>query len=546
MRNRWDENEAARAGDDLEACVYVSRLLGAETALVLYGGGNTSVKLNAQSGPVLYVKGSGSDLAQVQARDFTPVRLDAVRRLIDTAELSNDELAQAVVRHVIGESAPRPSIETLLHACLPHRFVLHTHADSILALCNCEHGERIAGEVFGKLAPRVPFRESGFELAKAAHEVYRANATEHSIGLILLHHGVFSFADSAREAYDNMLTLVGLAETYLAAHAAWRLPVSDVAEKWSNEEISALRCAMSVAAGFPLVMHLLDTPEARAFARNAQAVAWWDEGPATPQHAVFVKRKPLFGRDVAHYVDEYRNEVSRQRPGAQLSILGLDPAPRVVVDPHLGVWTASINAHHARMTAEIFSHDVEIISRAARHDRYAGLPGSAILDAEIAYGGFERKARARYPVQECLLGEVALVACSVGTDAIAAALARRGADVACTHQAEHATLHLQGNDTAQAYLRSLVREVGGLDVLVLDPACESWLQECLPLLRNAPQAGRVVLVGPRGWAQETRNRLTSADNLKVSAIDPAQLRPEVLAEEVARNAVPTRRLEPAA
>src|SRR3954454_5159681 len=359
MQNRWDEAEASRCAEGLEQCVYVSRLLGADSALVLYGGGNTSVKMREGADDVLYVKGGGSDLAQVSAHDFTPVRLSPVQRLIDAADLSNEQLAHAVAQCVIPGDAPRASIETLLHAVIPHRFVLHTHADSILAITNTVHGERIAADIFAELAPRVPFRESGFDLAKTAYAVFQAQAHSRTIGLILLHHGVFSFGESTRSAYDNMLELVGLAERFLKSQRAWHLASSTQAFQWTPTEIVGLRRALSRIAGFPLIMQLQDTPELRAFARDPSVRNWWEAGPATPQHAVFVKRKTLFGRDVDGYAAEYRSEVAQHRPGEALRMLGLDAAPRVVVDPQLGVWTASINAQYAQMTAEIFRHDIE-------------------------------------------------------------------------------------------------------------------------------------------------------------------------------------------
>jgi rhamnose utilization protein RhaD (predicted bifunctional aldolase and dehydrogenase) len=522
MQNRWDEAEAGRWADGLEQCVYVSHLLGADSALVLYGGGNTSVKMRAGADDVLYVKGSGSDLAQVRAGDFTPVRLSSVQRLIDAADLSNEQLAQAVAQCVTADDAPRASIETLLHAVIPHRFVLHTHADSILAVTNTAHGERIAADIFGELAPRVPFRESGFDLAKTAHEVFQAQAHSRTIGLILLHHGVFSFGESARSAYDNMLELVGLAEQFLESQRAWRLASSAQAYQWTPTEIVELRRALCRAAGFPMVVQLQDTPELRAFARDPRVRGWWEAGPATPQHAVFVKRKPLFGRDVERYAAEYRGEVAQHRPGAALHTLGLDPAPRVVVDPQLGVWTASVNAQYAQMTAEIFRHDVEIISRASGHDRYAGLPPSAIVDAEIHYGGFEAKARARYPQDECLLGEVALIAADSGASEMARALASRGAEVACVGDScvQGATIQLTADDDSpSALLGDLVRQVGGLDVLVLGPGREHWLPVCIPLLEQAPRGGRIVLAGLHTWCATTRALTRGTKRLEVSVLE---------------------------
>jgi rhamnose utilization protein RhaD (predicted bifunctional aldolase and dehydrogenase) len=518
VRNRWDETQAGHWTGELEACVYVSRLLGEESSLVLYGGGNTSVKVKRDDEDLLYVKGSGADLAQAEARDFTPVRLQPVQRLIDAAQLSNTELAQAVARQVLGGSVPRPSIETLLHAVLPHRFVLHTHADSILAVTNTEHGESIAAGIFGALAPRVPFRESGFDLAKAAHEVYQAHAGAETIGLVLLHHGVFSFGDSARSAYENMLELVGLAEQFLRSRGAWELGKSTDPYDWNPAEVSALRRSLSCAAGFPLVIQLQDTPELRAFARNPHAATWWDQGPATPQHAVFVKRKPLVGLGVEAYEREYRSEVARYRPETDLRTLGLDPAPRMVIDPRLGIWAASIDAEHARMTGEIFRHDVEIISRASGHDRYAGLPRAAILDAEIHYGGFEAKARARYAEHDCLLGEVALVACGTDEGPMARALASRGAEVAMAgpQTDPDATLNLNKiANSPKPALRELVRQVGGLDILVIGPGWENWLSECVELLRYAPRGGRIVLSGPHAWCATMRATIGAKEGLSV-------------------------------
>lgn len=543
MINRWDESEAVRCAGDLASCVYASRVLGAEPALVLYGGGNTSVKTGADAG-VLYVKGSGADLAQVEEHDFTAVRLAKVQRLIDAGDLTNAQLAQAVSRCVIGSNAPRPSIETLLHAVLPHRFVLHTHADSILAVTNTDHGDGTAAEIFGELAPRVPFRESGFELAKAAHEVYRAQATPSTIGLILLHHGVFSFGDSARSAYDNMLRLVGLAEQFLASRNAWKLQTSAAACTWTVAEIGELRCAISRTAGFPLVMQLQDTPEFRAFSSNPHAAAWWEEGPATPQHAVFVKRKPLFGRRVEEYAQEYRSEVARHRPGAGLEALGLDPAPRVVADALLGVWTAGINAHYARMTGEIFRHDVEIISRACGHDRYAGLPRSAILDAEIHYGGFEAKARSRCSEHDCLLGEAALLAGDADTTsaAIAGALSKHGAEVAAVSAGTRGTtLELRPTDDApESYLRELVRQVGGLDILIVQPGWESWLRVCRGLLQQAPRGGRVLLAGPPAWCTRVRGELGAESGLRISGIcEPTSVPLREFEQHVAQLCRPT-------
>jgi rhamnose utilization protein RhaD (predicted bifunctional aldolase and dehydrogenase) len=522
MLDRWNQHEAAQYAGDLETCAYVSRLLGADPALVLYGGGNTSVKTRQGAEDVLYVKGSGADLARAEPQHFTPVRLEQVQALVDADQLTNDELASAVAQCVLVSSAPRASIETLLHALLPHKFVLHTHADSILAVTNTEHGAKLAADIFARRAPLVPFRASGFALAKAAHEVYRAQATSETIGLILLHHGVFSFGATAHAAYRNMQELVQCAERYLQERGAWALETCAAPSSWEPTEIAHLRRTLSHIAGFPLVLQLQETPELRAFALDARAPVWWEQGPATPQHAVFVKRKPLFGRDAEGYAREYMSELQRYRPIDDVAQLGLDPSPRVVVDREWGTWTASIDAAHAAMTGEIYRHDIEIISRASRHDRYLGLPRSAIIDAEIHYGGFERKARAGYSRHACLLGEVALVASGAAAGATASALKACGAEVAIpgTSSGQDGALPLEAGDaSARTTLRALVSQVGGLDVLVIGPGSETWVSECIDLLKLSPRGGRIILQGPETWCARLRTSMAELNAPGLQVVD---------------------------
>ena len=494
MQSRWNDDEAARWAAQLAPArelglrVYTSRLLGAEKTLVLHGGGNTSVKLRltdvfGAAQEALCVKGSGSDLAQVTADDFSTVRLAAVRRLIDLEDLDNAALMREVSATIARAPSPRPSIETLLHAVLPFRFVEHTHADAILAVTNTVNGERIARALFGDAAPLVPFRQSGFALAKACDAVYREQATADTIGLILLHHGVVAFGNSARESYENMLRLVTRAEEHLQAQGAWTLPRDPAPfPEPDPQRIAQMRRELSRAAGFPLLVRCQEGAEWQGYARRADLAAISAEGPATPQHAVFIKREPLLGTDVAGYAQRYARYVAQAYPGKSPADLGLDPAPRAIIDAQIGVWVAGINTHTLQVTGEILQQDREIKTRAAAHDRYAGLPPRAILEAEIHYGGFERGLRAGGD-GAALLGEVAL-AVSPGERArqLAAALERRGAA---------ATTAATIDDRA---LQGLLRRYGGLDMLLLIDAEEGAIDACAALLHLAPRGGRIVAV----------------------------------------------------
>lgn len=416
MHSLWNDEAASRCADALELRAYTSRLLGADPDLVLHGGGNTSLKApwiraDGTSVDCLYVKGTGSDLAHVRTEDFTPVELAGARALLEREHLDTEGMMAALTPFKLRADAPKPSIETLLHAAVPTSHVEHTHADSVLAVINTVSGHKLAGEVFGDLAPLVPFRHSGFELAKLCTAVYQRERTNRTIGLILENHGVVAFGEDARTSYENMLALVARAEDHLRACDAWQLPVAlaPARTRAGALALARLRRDLSAAAGWPIVLTVDQSTEAMGFIARRDLDELATQGPPTPQHAVFTKRVPLFGRDVKTYATRYRDYLSAHAPEGQDPRTLPDPAARIVLDPELGLVAASVDARHARMTAEMYRHDIRIASRAAGHDRYVSLPPGDILLAELHYGGFERALRAKVPGAWPRLGQVALV-----------------------------------------------------------------------------------------------------------------------------------------
>ena len=239
MENRWTDSEAADWPGLLGERIYTSRLLGRDAALVMHGGGNTSVKVvetDLFGDPVdtLYVKGSGSDLVSMTAAGFAPVRLDRLIALAQLDDLSDSEMAQQL-KLACTREAPAPSVEAILHAILPARYVDHTHADAVLTMTNTTNGRKHVEDCFGDAVVVVDYVMPGFALAKQSAKDYPAQATERTIGMVLMNHGVFSFGDTARQSYERMIALVQQAEDYLDAHGAGRcrtlsLPV-DVASR---------------------------------------------------------------------------------------------------------------------------------------------------------------------------------------------------------------------------------------------------------------------------------------------------------------------------
>jgi rhamnose utilization protein RhaD (predicted bifunctional aldolase and dehydrogenase)/NAD(P)-dependent dehydrogenase (short-subunit alcohol dehydrogenase family) len=539
--SRWNDDEAAACDGDLALRVYTSRLLGREPSLVLHGGGNTSVKLQIETilgrqEDVLFVKGSGWDLATIEAPGFSPARLDHLLGLAELERLTDEQMAAELRVALTDATAPSPSVEAILHAVLPYRFVDHTHADAVVALTNTPSGEQRARELYPD-AVIVPYVMPGFDLARAAAKAYAEEATGDTVGLILLNHGVFSFGDTARRSYERMIALVTRAEDYLRANDAWTPPAAAPAgdRRPARESVAALRAAVADAAGAPVVLRVSPDPAARAFAQRPDVAALSQQGPATPDHVLRTKRVPLVGRDVetfaADYEDYFREHAARtERPLAML-----DPAPRVVLDPELGLCTVGRTARDARIVEDIYLQTIEIILRSTALERYRALPAADLFDVE--YWDLEQAKLRRAGDPPPLAGEVALVtgaASGIGK-ACVAALAARGAAVVGLDRdpvvesagAGDGYLGLRCDVTSDAdvaaALDAAVLAFGGLDMLVLNAGVfppgrridaldlEQWratmrvnldanlvlLHEAAPLLRRAPRYGRVVVVGSK-------------------------------------------------
>src|SRR5437763_15682683 len=228
MKSLWSKTEAkaivnrygaAGIGPDLALRVYTSRLLGGDPRLVLHGGGNTSVKsvlpdLLGEPVEVLCVKGSGWDLGNIEPPGLPAVRLAPLRKLRARDALSDEDMVKIQRANLLDPGAPNPSVETLLHAFLPHKFIDHTHATAVLSLADQPDAAERCADLYGPRVGVMPYIMPGFLLAKKAAEVFEADPAVH--GLVLLKHGVFSFGDSAHEAYERMIAIVTLAEERLA------------------------------------------------------------------------------------------------------------------------------------------------------------------------------------------------------------------------------------------------------------------------------------------------------------------------------------------
>ena len=224
MKNNWLKNSANKYikkyqklgfSKDLALRVYTTRLLGRNRELVLHGGGNTSVKtsikdIDGKKYNVLCVKGSGWDMADIEPAGLPAVKLEPLLALKKKKYLSDEDMVSFQKRNLINIKSPNPSVETFLHAFLPFKFVDHTHADAVLNVTNRPGGLNFCKKVFGSKVSIVPYVMPGFMLAKKINEIYSKNPNINC--LILMNHGIFTFANNAKEAYDLMIKYVSQAE----------------------------------------------------------------------------------------------------------------------------------------------------------------------------------------------------------------------------------------------------------------------------------------------------------------------------------------------
>jgi rhamnose utilization protein RhaD (predicted bifunctional aldolase and dehydrogenase)/NAD(P)-dependent dehydrogenase (short-subunit alcohol dehydrogenase family) len=550
MQNRWNDQEAAQFIGPLAQRVYTSRLLGADPSLVLHGGGNTSVKATlknifGEDETILYVKGSGWDLATIEAPGFSPCRLPTLLKLSALEELSDTDMARELLMSMTNPAAPAPSVEAILHAILPQTFVDHTHADAIITVTNSVDGEARVREIFGDSVIIVPYVMPGFKLVRAVAALHPAQAAPKATGMVLLNHGIFTWGETAKESYDRMIELVGMAEAYLQRKGAWTIdaPAPAYFDKLSTSSqptpvaaaLAALRKDISTLAGFPLILTTRADEACLHFAQRPDITVVSQQGPATPDHVIRTKRVPLVGREVAGYAQEYKAYFDEYAPRSPQKLTMLDTAPRVVLDPEFGLVSVGRSAADAAIADDIFCHTIEIITRAEMLGGYRALPAADLFDME--YWELEQAKLKRQGAPKAFAGEIALVtgaASGIGKACVASLLARGAAVAGLDLNPAIANLYERNDflgiacdvtdESALAdALEQTAQRFGGLDMLILNAGIfppgrplallptPEWdqvmrvnldanlalLRAAHPLLRLAPRGGRVVVVGSK-------------------------------------------------
>jgi rhamnulose-1-phosphate aldolase/alcohol dehydrogenase len=508
MRSRWDDAEATKLSE-LDRLVYASRLIGAETSLVVWGGGNTSIKTverdhRGREIPVLRVKGSGSDLKSIQRKDFPGVRMDDILALLDRQDMGDQAMVDYLAHGLVDVGGSRPSIETLLHGFVGARAVVHTHADAIVSLTNNDRAGDVVSGVYGKDVIALAYRRPGFKISKDVADTIVAHPEARA--LLLERHGTITWGETVREAYEGTIALISRAEEAIAERTRGRrvfggarVPVREPAERRELAVAVAPRLRGLLSRARRVVVSFDDSAGVTEFVSSVEAPSVSQVGPATPDHTIYTRRLPCYvdvepGADAAAlsaaverslqaFARDYTAYVDAHRPA---DLVLSDATPRVVLVPGLGVFTSGRDRRTAGIVSDIYHHTIDVIGNASAFGRYVSLSAKDAFDVE--YWPLELYKLTLAPPEKELARRIALVtggASGIGR-AIARRLAAEGAHVivgdvdaaGAARTADEITaavgagraLGLAMDVTSEASVRAVVESTvlayGGLDVLV--------------------------------------------------------------------------------
>ncbi len=498
MDNQWNDSEAAGM-NDLQLLAYASQLIGREPSLVLHGGGNSSYTptetfsdplLEGRTERVLYVKGSGSDMATIQPEQFSRVNVDLIPRPGELQKLPDDKMMRLLERARIDASVDaRPSVETLLHAFLPGKYILHSHANAMVTLTNQPDADipRILAEVYGEGTEWLPYVMPGFDLAEAVDKKKpMGNA------LVLAHHGLFTWGATAREAYDKHIEMVTKAEQYIAQKkAAKNIVFAPVVADQAKAAEAALIIRKHVSLDNTVNVRWDDDAETLAMISHPGFTGLSQRGVATPDHVIRTKQKPLvislegnmeeaIAESIAQYAADYEQYFLRNKSD---SVTKLAAYPRVIIIPGLGLFTTGPNMKEVRIAADIYSHTVRTIYDAEAIGTYTPISEKDHFDMEYWILEQAKLSKTTKPIE----GRTALVTGGAGMFAqeISRTLVKEGANVIITDVRDDAGLVLETElkqlgkglvkylhmditnpEEVQRVFEIISRSTGGVDIVI--------------------------------------------------------------------------------
>ena len=438
---------------------------------------------------------------------------------------------------VVSSSSPSSSVERILNAALPFKFVDHTHADAVVTITNTLTGEDRIRAIYGDRVVIIPYVMPGFDLAKEVVRIFSEQSSDKTEGMILMNHGIFSFGENAKESYDRMISLVSEAEDYLISQNAWDIKISEIPfiESQMSQEIAELRQQVSLTAGKPMLLNLTNSKSGFSFSNRKDIQSIATRGPLTPDHVIRTKRIPMIGRNIDKYKEEYVSYFESNEPSAKERKRILDQAPRVILDKEFGLCSIGKNMKDIGIISDIYEHTIQSILRAEILGGFKALPAKDIFDLE--YWDLEQAKLLKNTNSLEFEGEVVLItgaASGIGKSCVESFLDRGAAVIALdiSNSIETVIKHqnylglvcdLTNEISTKDSIEMGVRHFGGVDMIVLnagvfpegkkvkDLDLKEWnkvfsinldanlnlLRELFPLLRFSPSKGRVVIIGSK-------------------------------------------------
>ena len=531
MKNRFCQRQFDSFGDnDLAIRIYTSRLLGSDANLVMHGGGNTSVKttkpdLFGSPVEVLVVKGSGCDLKTIQDSGFSPLRLQPTAALATLDNLSDDDMAHQLRVNLLDNSAPRPSVESILHAILPFKFVDHTHADAVVTLTNLQHGDAIIADIYDDCLV-LPYRMPGFDLAKQVFDSLQIDDLQNRKGIILMHHGVVTFADDAKTAYENMIQLVNRSEDYIVKRitdasittTGRKNKTADASRSLSRETLLRLcqiRKSVCQVKGAAQLAALDTCDFATAFATMGNVADVACRGPITPDHVIHTKRTACIfetndplddsAEELTQSDDDSRfsrNQGSNHHPNneaeqfaidyrryfrdhANDQLTMLDAAPRWGVWKEHGTLAFGNTPADCEIVTDLTEHTIKCIKTAEALDRWQPLGPKDVFRLE--YWVLEQRkvvgnTIGSSPAPKIHQGKIAVVTGAASGIGLATArrlhddgcvvlgldIDRSVEDLLCSRSLRGVVCDLTDEAAVKSEIENWVRRFGGLDIVVLN------------------------------------------------------------------------------
>ena len=495
MQSRWNKSEADKfvaeyapkgVNGDLAVRTYTTRLLGSDPKLVLHGGGNTSVKttIKDQLGEdvdVISIKGSGWDMGSIEPAGLPAVRLAPLRKLRNLEKLTDEDMVNFQRINLLDASAPNPSVETLLHAFLPHKFVDHTHSTAVLALTDQPDNLALVREVYGARVAYVPYTIPGFALAKSVADVFEKNPGVE--GLVLLQHGIFTVGNTAEQAYGRMIEFVSMAEERLGRQRKTRAQAKLPAKIAELPQIAPiLRGAVALeknALAGTAKRQILDFRSNEAilsYVNGAELARYSQVGVVTPDHTIRTKNWPLIvpapeagkleqwagevREAVEGFVARYHRYFETNNAKSLVKKKELDPLPRVILVPGVGMFGMGASAKDAAIAADIAENAIRVISDAEAIGEYRSISDFDMF--EVEYWSLEQ-AKLGKSNEKSLARQVAVItggASGIGA-ATAKAMAKEGAEIAILDRDE---------DAAKAAAKKIGGKALAVGCDVTDPA----------------------------------------------------------------------------